>query len=167
LLEADGSHHVSQLTRAAHTDLISRKRIEKQLKSYRAYANDLSAITMTIEEQEDQVEFTKSLASASKMIKKSRIRGQVEAVDEYNDAMAEVSDDRAELDDALSSGRVWSDESSIESELAQMFGDQDDESTPPPQSPALFQLPQLPLAPTDAPRTSASEMKNVLQSVTL
>ena len=117
---------------------------------------------MTMEEQEDQVEFTKSLASASKMIKKSRMRGQVEAVDDYNDAMAEVSDDRAELDDALSSGRVWSDESDIESELAEMFGDD-----APAAGAAPLQELHLPVAPSGDVDVSEKEFNAVLESVEL
>jgi len=136
--------------------------MEKQLKSYRVYANDLAAIAMTMEEQEDQVEFTKSLASASKMIKKNRMRGQVEAVDGYNDAMAEVADDRAELDDALSSGRVWSDESDIESELAEMFGD----DTPAAGDAPLQEL-NLPVAPKRAVELSESEFNTIMESVAL
>lgn len=119
---------------------------------------------MTMEEQEDQVEFTKSLASASKMIKKSRMRGQVEAVDEYNDTMAEVTDDRAELDDALSSGRVWSDESDIESELAEMFGD----DAPAGCSAPLRAAPlHLPVAPSGDVDLSESDFNEIMDSVAL
>ena len=56
---------------------MSKKRVEKQLKTYRAYANDLSALQMTMEAQEDQMEFTRSLVSASKIIKGSRVSAVV------------------------------------------------------------------------------------------
>ena len=105
------------------TDLISKKRVEKQLKTYRAYANDLNALQMTMEAQEDQKEFTRSLASASKIIKGSRLKGAVGAVDEYNETMTECADEAHELDEALSGGRIWSDESAIDAELKEMFGD--------------------------------------------
>lgn len=124
MLEAGGTNYVSQLT----TDLISKKRVEKQLKTYRAYANDLSALQMTMEAQEDQMEFTRSLVSASKIIKGSRVKGTIGAVDEYNETMTECADDANELDEALSGGRIWSDESAIDAELQEMFGvfDEDD-----------------------------------------
>ena len=97
--------------------------MEKQLKTYRAYANDLSALQMTMEAQEDQIEFTRSLVSASKIIKGSRVKGTIGAVDEYNETMTECADDANELDEALSGGRIWSDESAIDAELQQMLGD--------------------------------------------
>lgn len=64
--------------------------MEKQLKTYRAYANDLSALQMTMEAQEDQMEFTRSLVSASKIIKGSRVKSTIGAVDEYNETMTDV-----------------------------------------------------------------------------
>ena len=70
-------------------------------------------------------------------------------MDEYNETMTDAADDAHELDEALSGGRMWSDESAIDAELQEMFGDGDQgDPMGDPMGFALESPIQLPTVPT-------------------